>query len=182
MALTKSLLLSLTIPEGYCEAKTWMIFSKIKNMRKYIRLDINQHFFMNNGIDLQYGICMHIRFCCTNLDELHDKNRMELDQKAMNLQRIDEETRRAIHVATKEFNKAQVNQYSLLEERKIRQTIVFQFQKNTFLQVRIYFLRKSSSIASLLYHRLCSQKVIYSTVLKTFRSKACFSLTRLTQR
>ncbi|XP_062990413.1 RIB43A-like with coiled-coils protein 2 isoform X2 [Elgaria multicarinata webbii] len=39
-------------------------------------------------------------------DDLHDKHRMELDQKAMDLQRIDEETRRAICVTTKEFNKA----------------------------------------------------------------------------
>ncbi|XP_053110853.1 RIB43A-like with coiled-coils protein 2 isoform X1 [Hemicordylus capensis] len=40
-------------------------------------------------------------------DDLHDKHRLELDQRAMNLQRIDEETQRAICVTTKEFNKAQ---------------------------------------------------------------------------
>ncbi|XP_061438421.1 RIB43A-like with coiled-coils protein 2 [Rhineura floridana] len=39
-------------------------------------------------------------------DDLHDKHRLELDQKAMNLQRIDEEARRAICVTTNEFNKA----------------------------------------------------------------------------
>ncbi|KAH0616390.1 hypothetical protein JD844_027442 [Phrynosoma platyrhinos] len=39
-------------------------------------------------------------------DDLYDKHRLELDQKALNLQRIDEETRRAICVATNEFNKA----------------------------------------------------------------------------
>ncbi|XP_033004159.1 RIB43A-like with coiled-coils protein 2 isoform X2 [Lacerta agilis] len=39
-------------------------------------------------------------------DDLHDQHRMELDQKAMNLQRIDEETRRAICITTTEFNKA----------------------------------------------------------------------------
>ncbi|KAJ7329448.1 hypothetical protein JRQ81_015622 [Phrynocephalus forsythii] len=39
-------------------------------------------------------------------DDLYDRQRLELDQKAMNLQRIDEQTRRAVCVATMEFNKA----------------------------------------------------------------------------
>ncbi|XP_044306779.1 RIB43A-like with coiled-coils protein 2 isoform X2 [Varanus komodoensis] len=39
-------------------------------------------------------------------DDLYDKHRMELDQTAMNLQRIDEETRQAICITTEEFNKA----------------------------------------------------------------------------
>ncbi|XP_042323442.1 RIB43A-like with coiled-coils protein 2 isoform X2 [Sceloporus undulatus] len=39
-------------------------------------------------------------------DDLDDKHRIEHDQKVMNLQRIEEETRRAICVATNEFNKA----------------------------------------------------------------------------
>nr|XP_020659657.1 RIB43A-like with coiled-coils protein 2 isoform X1 [Pogona vitticeps] len=41
-----------------------------------------------------------------NADDLFDKQRLELDQRAMKLQIIDEETRRAICVATEEFNKA----------------------------------------------------------------------------
>ncbi|XP_053243558.1 RIB43A-like with coiled-coils protein 2 isoform X1 [Podarcis raffonei] len=39
-------------------------------------------------------------------DDLHDQHRMELDQKAVNLQRINDETRRAICITTTEFNKA----------------------------------------------------------------------------
>ncbi|XP_063165263.1 RIB43A-like with coiled-coils protein 2 [Candoia aspera] len=39
-------------------------------------------------------------------DDLHLQRRLELDQKAMDLQRADEETRRAICITTAEFNKA----------------------------------------------------------------------------
>ncbi|XP_070611366.1 RIB43A-like with coiled-coils protein 2 [Erythrolamprus reginae] len=39
-------------------------------------------------------------------DELYKQQRLELDEKAMNLQRADEETRRAICITTTEFNKA----------------------------------------------------------------------------
>ncbi|XP_007437638.1 RIB43A-like with coiled-coils protein 2 [Python bivittatus] len=38
--------------------------------------------------------------------DLYDQHRMALDQKAMDLQRTDEETRRAICITTTEFNKA----------------------------------------------------------------------------
>ncbi|XP_015260937.1 PREDICTED: RIB43A-like with coiled-coils protein 2 [Gekko japonicus] len=48
-------------------------------------------------------------------DSLHDTHRLELDQKAMDLQRRDEETRRAICVATKEFN---IKQAIESEEKK----------------------------------------------------------------
>ncbi|XP_048371110.1 RIB43A-like with coiled-coils protein 2 [Sphaerodactylus townsendi] len=40
-------------------------------------------------------------------DGLHDAHRLDLDQKAMDLQRADEETRRAVCAATKEFNRSQ---------------------------------------------------------------------------
>ncbi|NWI12306.1 RIBC2 protein, partial [Crypturellus soui] len=48
-------------------------------------------------------------------DDLYDKDRLELDHKAMELQRADEETRRAICAATKDFNRAQAAE---LAERK----------------------------------------------------------------
>ncbi|NXE47517.1 RIBC2 protein, partial [Casuarius casuarius] len=48
-------------------------------------------------------------------DDLYDKNRIELDQKAMELQRADEETRRAVCAAIKDFNRVQAAE---LAERK----------------------------------------------------------------
>lgn len=54
--------------------------------------------------------CMHILFCFANLDDLHNQQRLELDQKAMDLERAHEATRHALCLATKEFNKVQVNQ------------------------------------------------------------------------
>ncbi|XP_066488774.1 RIB43A-like with coiled-coils protein 2 [Tiliqua scincoides] len=50
-------------------------------------------------------------------DDLHDKHRLELDQKAMDLERAQEETKRAICVATKDFNQAQAAE--LKEKRKL---------------------------------------------------------------
>lgn len=50
---------------------------------------------------------MHILYL--NSEDLYDKNRVELDQKAIELQRINEETRRAVCAATKDFNRIQVN-------------------------------------------------------------------------
>ncbi|XP_060110332.1 RIB43A-like with coiled-coils protein 2 [Heteronotia binoei] len=50
-------------------------------------------------------------------DGLHDVHRLELDRKAMELQRIDEETRRAICVTTKEFNRTQA--IESVEKRKL---------------------------------------------------------------
>ncbi|NXC38131.1 RIBC2 protein, partial [Penelope pileata] len=49
------------------------------------------------------------------LDDLHDKNRIELDRKTMEQQRIEEETRRAVCAATKDFNRSQAAE---LAERK----------------------------------------------------------------
>ncbi|XP_067387058.1 RIB43A-like with coiled-coils protein 2 isoform X3 [Emydura macquarii macquarii] len=49
-------------------------------------------------------------------DDLHGKNRIDLDQKAMELQRIDVETRRAICAATKDFNRTQAAEFA---ERKM---------------------------------------------------------------
>ncbi|XP_035165558.1 RIB43A-like with coiled-coils protein 2 [Oxyura jamaicensis] len=49
------------------------------------------------------------------LDDLHDKNRIELDRKTMEQQRTEEETRRAVCAATKEFNRKQAAE---LAERK----------------------------------------------------------------
>ncbi|XP_075756106.1 RIB43A-like with coiled-coils protein 2 [Pelodiscus sinensis] len=43
-------------------------------------------------------------------EDLHDKNRIDLDQKAMELQRIDVETRRAVCAATKDFNRIQAEE------------------------------------------------------------------------
>ncbi|XP_069484279.1 RIB43A-like with coiled-coils protein 2 [Ambystoma mexicanum] len=40
-------------------------------------------------------------------DDLYDKTRIELDQRAMELQRMEEETRRLVCMTTKEFNMAQ---------------------------------------------------------------------------
>ncbi|XP_009988206.1 PREDICTED: RIB43A-like with coiled-coils protein 2, partial [Tauraco erythrolophus] len=40
-------------------------------------------------------------------DELYDKDRLELDQKTMEQQRKEEETRRAVCTATKDFNRTQ---------------------------------------------------------------------------
>ncbi|XP_025945967.1 RIB43A-like with coiled-coils protein 2 [Apteryx rowi] len=48
-------------------------------------------------------------------DDLYDKNRIELDRKAMELQRTDEEMRRAVCAVTKDFNRAQAAE---LAERK----------------------------------------------------------------
>ncbi|XP_077166806.1 RIB43A-like with coiled-coils protein 2 [Paroedura picta] len=48
-------------------------------------------------------------------DALHDTHRLELDQKAMDLQKTEEETRRAVCVATKEFNRTQAIE---LEEKQ----------------------------------------------------------------
>ncbi|XP_050569146.1 RIB43A-like with coiled-coils protein 2 isoform X4 [Cygnus atratus] len=41
------------------------------------------------------------------LDDLHDKNTIELDRKTMEQQRTEEETHRAVCAATKEFNRSQ---------------------------------------------------------------------------
>ncbi|XP_065598479.1 RIB43A-like with coiled-coils protein 2 [Cyrtonyx montezumae] len=49
------------------------------------------------------------------LDDLHDKNTLELDQKIMKQQRIEEESRRAVCAATKDFNRSQAAE---LAERK----------------------------------------------------------------
>uniref|UniRef100_A0A8B9BHI9 RIB43A domain with coiled-coils 2 n=1 Tax=Anser brachyrhynchus TaxID=132585 RepID=A0A8B9BHI9_9AVES len=49
------------------------------------------------------------------LDDLHDKNRIELDRKTMEQQRTEEETHRAVCAATKEFNRSQAAE---LAERK----------------------------------------------------------------
>uniref|UniRef100_A0A669Q8E7 RIB43A domain with coiled-coils 2 n=1 Tax=Phasianus colchicus TaxID=9054 RepID=A0A669Q8E7_PHACC len=49
------------------------------------------------------------------LDDLHDKNRIELDRKTMEQQRLEEETRRAVCAAIKDFNKSQAAE---LAERK----------------------------------------------------------------
>uniref|UniRef100_A0A8C8REC7 RIB43A domain with coiled-coils 2 n=1 Tax=Pelusios castaneus TaxID=367368 RepID=A0A8C8REC7_9SAUR len=49
-------------------------------------------------------------------EALHDKNRIALDQKAMELQRIDTETRRAVCAATKDFNRTQAAEFA---ERKM---------------------------------------------------------------
>ncbi|NWU71558.1 RIBC2 protein, partial [Pterocles burchelli] len=48
-------------------------------------------------------------------DDLHDKNRIERDQKMMEQERKEEENRRAVCAATKNFNRAQAAE---LEERK----------------------------------------------------------------
>lgn len=45
----------------------------------------------------------------SNLDDLYDKFRIELDRKIMEEQRKEEESRRAVCTATKNFNKIQVN-------------------------------------------------------------------------
>ncbi|XP_019399837.1 PREDICTED: RIB43A-like with coiled-coils protein 2 [Crocodylus porosus] len=50
-------------------------------------------------------------------EDLYDKNRVELDQKAMELQKINEETRRAVCAATKDFNRIQAA--DLAERKKI---------------------------------------------------------------
>ncbi|KAM5173043.1 RIB43A-like with coiled-coils protein 2 [Mantella aurantiaca] len=50
-------------------------------------------------------------------DSIYDKHRIELDKKAMELQRMEEKARRDICTFTKEFNKAQVEE--LLERRKL---------------------------------------------------------------
>lgn len=50
-------------------------------------------------------------------DDLHDQQRLELDQKAMDLERAHEETRRTICLDTKEFNKVQAAE--LKEKRKL---------------------------------------------------------------
>ncbi|XP_078529961.1 RIB43A-like with coiled-coils protein 2 isoform X1 [Lissotriton helveticus] len=50
-------------------------------------------------------------------DELYDKTRIELDQRAMELQRMEEETRRLVCMNTKEFNMAQAMESS--EKKRI---------------------------------------------------------------
>ncbi|CAM9953093.1 unnamed protein product [Bubo scandiacus] len=50
-------------------------------------------------------------------DDLYDKNRIELDQKIMEQQRREEENRRAVCAATKDFNRAQAAE--LAERRKL---------------------------------------------------------------
>ncbi|XP_034639980.1 RIB43A-like with coiled-coils protein 2 isoform X1 [Trachemys scripta elegans] len=54
-------------------------------------------------------------------EDLHDKNRIDLDQKAMELQRKDVETRQAVCAATKDFNRTQVAEFAerkMLEKRQ----------------------------------------------------------------
>ncbi|NXL90293.1 RIBC2 protein, partial [Alectura lathami] len=53
------------------------------------------------------------------LDDLHDKNRIELDRKALEQQRKEEETRRAVCTATKDFNKIQAAE--LTERKKLEE-------------------------------------------------------------
>ncbi|XP_027661374.2 RIB43A-like with coiled-coils protein 2 [Falco cherrug] len=50
-------------------------------------------------------------------DDLYDKNRIELDQKTMEQQRKEEENRRAVCVATKDFNRTQAAE--LAEKKKL---------------------------------------------------------------
>ncbi|KAM9171891.1 RIB43A-like with coiled-coils protein 2 isoform 1-T2 [Pangshura tecta] len=54
-------------------------------------------------------------------EDLHDKNRIDLDQKAMELQRKEVETRQAVCAATKDFNRAQATEFAerkMLEKRQ----------------------------------------------------------------
>ncbi|XP_043393629.1 RIB43A-like with coiled-coils protein 2 isoform X2 [Chelonia mydas] len=54
-------------------------------------------------------------------EDLHDKNRLDLDQKAMELQRKDVETRQAVCAATKDFNRTQAVEFAerkMLEKRQ----------------------------------------------------------------
>ncbi|XP_038231917.1 RIB43A-like with coiled-coils protein 2 isoform X1 [Dermochelys coriacea] len=54
-------------------------------------------------------------------EDLHDKNRIELDQKAMELQRKDVETRQAVCAAIKDFNRTQAVEFAerkMLEKRQ----------------------------------------------------------------
>ncbi|XP_025969774.2 RIB43A-like with coiled-coils protein 2 isoform X1 [Dromaius novaehollandiae] len=56
-------------------------------------------------------------------DDLYDKNRIELDQKAMELQRADEETRRAVCAAIKDFNRAQAAELAKRKKLEKSQTM-----------------------------------------------------------
>ncbi|XP_015725978.1 RIB43A-like with coiled-coils protein 2 [Coturnix japonica] len=57
------------------------------------------------------------------LDDLHDKNRIQLDQKIMEQQRMEERTRRAVCEATKDFNKSQAADLADRKRRDKRQTM-----------------------------------------------------------
>ncbi|XP_051886579.1 RIB43A-like with coiled-coils protein 2 [Pristis pectinata] len=56
-------------------------------------------------------------------NKLYDENRIALDQRACELQQMEEETRRAVTVATKDFNRAQAT------ERATRQKLEKQYEQ-----------------------------------------------------
>ncbi|XP_029455918.1 RIB43A-like with coiled-coils protein 2 [Rhinatrema bivittatum] len=55
-------------------------------------------------------------------EDLYDKNRIKLDERAMDLQRMEEESRRAVCLATKDYNVAQVKELAekkMLEKQQV---------------------------------------------------------------
>lgn len=51
--------------------------------------------------------------CLTLAEQQYDQDRVDLDNKALQLQKIEEERRRTVALATKNFNLTKVSHYTL---------------------------------------------------------------------
>ncbi|XP_062426780.1 RIB43A-like with coiled-coils protein 2 [Rhea pennata] len=87
-------------------------------------------------------------------DDLYEKNRIELDRKSMELQRIDEEMRRAVCAATKDFNRAQAAE--IAERKKLEK---YQTMKDDMAEISSLLqgdlLSENSEQASSSFGRRC---------------------------
>ncbi|NWQ64378.1 RIBC2 protein, partial [Neopipo cinnamomea] len=66
-------------------------------------------------------------------DDLYDKYRVEIDRKIMELQRQEEESRRAVCTATKDFNRIQADELAYKKELDKSQTLRDNMDEITFL-------------------------------------------------
>ena len=80
----------------------------LRNLRmqsNFCDIRISTFWLTKCKISLSYFICCSIN--C--LDNLYDKKRVELDMRAIELQKAEEECRRQMIIKDKEFNLAQVS-------------------------------------------------------------------------
>ncbi|XP_040514053.1 RIB43A-like with coiled-coils protein 2 isoform X1 [Gallus gallus] len=93
------------------------------------------------------------------LDDLHDKNRIELDRKTMEQQRIEEETRRAVCAATKDFNKSQAAEVAERKKLDKRQKMKDDMDEiSSLLQGNLLSENRAQAISSFGTHRVITDR------------------------
>ncbi|XP_072189915.1 RIB43A-like with coiled-coils protein 2 isoform X2 [Excalfactoria chinensis] len=93
------------------------------------------------------------------LDDLHDKNRIQLDQKTMEQQRIEERTRRAVCAATKDFNKSQAAELAERKRRDKRQKMKDDMDEiSNLLQGDLLSENPDQAISSFGTHRVVTDR------------------------